>query len=276
MSHFTCLVVGDDVEGQLQPFHEFECTGTNDQYVIDVDKTDEMREQIAESGLQSALEYFGVEDRVVEYEAEVDREDKHKYGYAVVRDGSLVKYVDRTNPRKKWDYWTVGGRWSGYFVLRSGARADRARKGDVDFDAMRAARVAGGLERYRAFHAAVAGRDVPRWGEVRERHGPDGVEAARAEYNGNPVIVDLRKAGFWGNGNEDYLAPEPEFIARVADEAVVTFAVVKDGEWFEKGRMGWWACVSDEKDGGEWAREFRGLIEGLANETMLTLVDCHI
>ncbi len=27
MSHFTVLVVGDNVEEQLAPFHEFECTG---------------------------------------------------------------------------------------------------------------------------------------------------------------------------------------------------------------------------------------------------------
>lgn len=40
MSHFTVTVVGDDPEQQLTPFHEFECTGRDDQYVIDVDVTD--------------------------------------------------------------------------------------------------------------------------------------------------------------------------------------------------------------------------------------------
>ena len=38
MSHFSVMVIGGNVEEQLQPYHEFECTGINDQYVVDVDK----------------------------------------------------------------------------------------------------------------------------------------------------------------------------------------------------------------------------------------------
>lgn len=45
MSHFTVLVIGDNPEEQLAPFHEFECTGLDDQYVIDMDETQEYREQ---------------------------------------------------------------------------------------------------------------------------------------------------------------------------------------------------------------------------------------
>lgn len=48
MSHFSVLVTGDHVAA-LQPFHEYECTGTNDQYVLDVDRTAEARERYAES-----------------------------------------------------------------------------------------------------------------------------------------------------------------------------------------------------------------------------------
>ena len=41
MSHFTVLVIGDGHEQQLAPFHEYECTGNDDEFVIDVDKTEE-------------------------------------------------------------------------------------------------------------------------------------------------------------------------------------------------------------------------------------------
>jgi len=47
MSHFTVLVVTDtaeELEAALQPFHEYECTGIEDEYVIDVDRTDEVTE----------------------------------------------------------------------------------------------------------------------------------------------------------------------------------------------------------------------------------------
>lgn len=41
------LVTGAPIDPLLQPFHEFECTGTNDQYVQDIDVTDEKREEFA-------------------------------------------------------------------------------------------------------------------------------------------------------------------------------------------------------------------------------------
>lgn len=43
MSDFTVLVIGDDFEQQLAPYHEFECTGRDDEYVQDIDKTEEAR-----------------------------------------------------------------------------------------------------------------------------------------------------------------------------------------------------------------------------------------
>jgi hypothetical protein len=42
MSHFAVLVVGNDVEEQLAPFHEFECTGIVDEYVQDIDITNDV------------------------------------------------------------------------------------------------------------------------------------------------------------------------------------------------------------------------------------------
>ncbi|AFU87975.1 hypothetical protein CcrColossus_gp105 [Caulobacter phage CcrColossus] len=48
MSHFALVVVTttnskDQLKEVLQPFHEFECTGISDQYVVEVDDTDEKR-----------------------------------------------------------------------------------------------------------------------------------------------------------------------------------------------------------------------------------------
>ncbi len=53
-----------------------------------------------------------------------------------------------------------------------------------------------------------------------------------------------------------------------------TFAVVTpDGKWYEKGEMGWWAVVSNEKK--EWPDIFKKLIEPY-NENYSVLMDCHI
>lgn len=42
MSHFSVMVIGPNVEAQLAPYHEFECTGKSDQYVQNVDETAEV------------------------------------------------------------------------------------------------------------------------------------------------------------------------------------------------------------------------------------------
>ena len=43
MSHFAVLVVGDDVESQLAPYHEFECDGIHDEYVQTVSNLDHLK-----------------------------------------------------------------------------------------------------------------------------------------------------------------------------------------------------------------------------------------
>jgi hypothetical protein len=38
--------------------------------------------------------------------------------------------------------------------------------------------------------------------------------------------------------------------------------------------MGWWACVSDEKD--NWSEEFAKLLDEIPDDTLLSVYDCHI
>ena len=53
-----------------------------------------------------------------------------------------------------------------------------------------------------------------------------------------------------------------------------TYALLKNGEWFEKGQMGWWGVSTDEDE--NWQEEFDKLLKTLPGETLLTVVDCHI
>lgn len=56
----------------------------------------------------------------------------------------------------------------------------------------------------------------------------------------------------------------------------VPFAIVKDGEWHERGEMGWWCCVSNEKAEETWSKEVKALLADLPADTLLTVIDCHI
>jgi hypothetical protein len=58
--------------------------------------------------------------------------------------------------------------------------------------------------------------------------------------------------------------------------SVSTFAVIKDGKWYQKGQMGWWAMVADEKDKDVWEQEFAKLIDEAPDDEWFALVDCHI
>jgi len=270
MSHFTVLVISPDelthdrLKQLLQPFHEFECTGQDDEYVVDVDQTEEAKSlyeshttpmvRLADGGLVHRYDdrfyrdpepheaskiglgtgcgnglawssrdwgdgrgyrakvhhiptdcvEVDVPTREVESFADFiegyyrrqcvqsgatpDLTGEHKYGYYTVDDhGNVLKIIDRTNPNKKWDWWTVGGRWSGIL--------------------------------------------------------------------GAPDITQIKNI------------PQP---------LKPTFAVLKDGVWRERGQMGWWAVVHDAKEPSAWEAEFASLVDGLGPETWVALVDCHI
>lgn len=300
MSHFTVMVIGPDHEAQLAPYHEFECTGVADQYVVDVDITDEFRDVMADaeedreddqSALDYALEYYGFDDQVVADESEVDRDGDHKFGFAVVRDGELIQAVKRTNPNKQWDWYEVGGRWTGMLKLKPGAKgvqgrpglgtqgakrgyADQARMGDIDWEGMRdeAGEKAGVYwDRVRALAPNV----WESWDSVISRF-PGDTDGARNFYHNQTGRQALHQAKdlFWCE--DSVLVGRLEYVQTARDSAGMTFAFVKDGVWMERGSMGWWGMSTDDMPKSEWYARMNEMIDGLDESTLITIVDCHI
>ena len=87
-----------------------------------------------------------------------------------------------------------------------------------------------------------------------------------------------------GDANKDGVLTRAEaeahakamFVKLRAERAINTFAVVKDGRWFERGKMGWFASVHDEKDPETWASVWNSLVRNVDPDTLITIVDCHI
>lgn len=311
MSHFTVMVIGNaNVEVQLAPFHEFECTGSNDQYVVDEDVTEELQARIADGkSIEDALGYYGLEDKIVDDESKVEKvgdECKHKYGYAIVKDNVLIKAANRTNPNKKWDWYQVGGRWSGFLKLKEGAQGahgdrswmnrgeasrsgycDSALKGAIDFEGMRQEDADRAAKRYDAAHAIINNRVFQTWDQCKASHtnaeGKTDYDAARVAYNAQAVVEDFRKAAFaydspfgWSDQPGDFVMTREQFIADARATAINTFAVLKDGQWYEKGEMGWFGMSTDTMTDKEWAVKIGELLDGLSDETPITIVDAHI
>ncbi|RIV79542.1 hypothetical protein [Pelagerythrobacter aerophilus] len=285
MSHFSVLVITDQqpdddaLAAILQPWHEYECTGVDDEYVVDVDVTDELVADHAKYGEGKPFDEF------VEGWSSAEKRD----------DG---RWYHHTNPNAKWDWWVVGGRWSGLLRLKCGeapilgrpgvlgSRAsdhplasDQAMMQDIDIDALRNEAREEAVTLWDQVHQVTDGLPaIEEWAALRERVG--NIEVARAAYWAQPAVAAL-KAQFpnsWSLDDEVDATrrTRDEFGQRAADASLNTFAVVKDGSWFERGKMGWWALVSDEKEEGAWTAEFRKLLDGLEPTAWLTVVDCHI
>lgn len=268
------------LEKQLAPFHEFECTGYDDEYVQEIDRTEEVLEELAkfeakgvDNPLQETLDWYGY-DEPVDNEQYVEREGSHKFGFAIVKDGRIVKAVQRTNPNKKWDWWVVGGRWGGFLKLKdSGDWVNSATKGEIDWEGMRdkAGNEAGAKwDRVRE----IAPNLWEQWDSVIARFGTDNLEQARKFYNTQSGRTALHRE--FSFENDDCLMAREAYVERARNRAVASFAVLKDGQWMEKGRMGWFAAVSDPMPEEEWQAQVWEIIQSAPDETFIHVVDCHI
>lgn len=276
MSHFTVLVIGDDPEKQLAPYQE----------------------NNMENCPEKSLTFHADED------SNIDKKTG-KRGYW-------------TNENAKWDWYELGGRWTGFFKARNGAQtltgrpglmtepanpgyADQLLKADIDFDAMYSEAADKAAKEYDTVMAVIGHLPVNKtWKEVLgSRQGTD-VENARKEYAAQPRVAAYREAADKGireyakaknkgtvNENEpmyfhlmgtpdEYIVSRDEYIGRAMRNTIIPYALVKDGKWYERGKMGWWGMSINEKDPEEWSKQVYKLLEEAPADTLLSLFDCHI
>jgi hypothetical protein len=310
MSHFPVIVIGNKPETQLAPYHEFECTGHNDKYVQDIDITEECRADFAKNhkGKETFAEFLKRwNDLQIISGTKPDIDNEHKFGYAVAnRHGEIVKVVRRTNPNARWDWFQLGGRWTGYWKLKGAGEfvrdakigepglmtsvakpghADVARKRDIDFEGMRAEARIKAMEFYDHVEAATRGcnTNLKTWEQCEAKH-PHDHEKVRTAFWRQPFIKAISSDPWL---SDRCFMMEPEFVLMLAegrqryvqsqmDSAISSFAVVKDSVWYERGKMGWFAVVTKQKLKADWNREFNKLLDSLPENTLMSVYDCHI
>ncbi len=300
MSHFSVMVIGSDPESQLAPYHEFECTGIDDEYVQDVDITEDVRQEYerADKEEYSTIRKYCEEYRGLNCLSSMDNfVEEHKYGYFLLKpDGELDKAISRTNPNAKWDWYSLGGRWTGYFKLKSGrlgevgepglmteqaqvGYADAALKKDIDFDGMRHEVIDKAAKKYDTIKAILDEYPGSKTFEQCKQMCNGNIDGARAAYNNQPVMKALEDAGyrFWLDDIlEECNLSRDEYLKRAGNSAITSYAFVKDGEWVGSGDMGWWGISTNNKDENAWNEEFNKMLDSLPDDTMLSLYDCHI
>lgn len=210
MSHFTVLVIGDDPEGQLEPYSEHivlepyvkftkEQLIENEKWWIQKYKETTYQKYLSNPSEYakncSHQEHLNYLEKIFPDILTLTDEELYEQGVRYYEQDMIGKegeVYSTYNPKSKWDWYVLGGRWKGYFTLPDGSKSDQALKKDIVF----------------------------------------------------PI--------------------EP------------TFAVLHNGEWHERGKMGWWAMVTDEKDSELWKQEFQSIVESCDENTLFSLYDCHI
>lgn len=141
MSHFTVLVIGEDPEKQLEPYAEQWDTNTPPYFAEFESMSDEYRKEYDELSAEELNKYPTFKQYCEEYHGSIMHMGEWGYWH---------------NPNAKWDWYQLGGRWTGFFKIKpenqSAAavgspgimteaapegRADQLYKEDLDIQGMR-------------------------------------------------------------------------------------------------------------------------------------------
>lgn len=239
MSHFSVLVatpVGAPIAAALRPYHEFECTEEDDEYVVTLDVTKEYEERYESYGddAQTFGEFLESEGMpAVPFGEEPDLEGGYKYGYyTTVSDKNLTpaKVFERTNPNKKWDYWLVGGRYAGKLRIVDATcdhnqMADRngynaALKSNVDWQGMKKEKTTQRKQWVESCLDAVEGLDRD--------------EALKAFYAAEPYLAEVNgeRTKEWMETRDESRLSFRNYLLEAYDEAHPVAVAIHLGLWF--------------------------------------------
>jgi hypothetical protein len=286
MSHFNVAVItkpgGKTAEELLQPFHEYECTGINDEYIEDIDKTEEHKstwENHYKEEYPTFKEYLESEEIcILDNKDEINKDDEDQmWGYAYTDENGEWHVISRTNPNARWDWYQIGGRWSGLLPLK--------RKADGSWPEHR-----------------TGERSWTMAGESEREGYADAAKIKNVLWKVNPRSEEYKYCiRFWelyidkqtpqNEAEEDMAArtffKESYYINRYKNKdayaqrqcEISTYAVITpDGEWHSKGEMGWFGSSSSSTEEElEWSKNFyTAFIKDRDPEHIITIVDCHI
>lgn len=295
MSHFAVIVIGDNIESQLEKFDENLETPRYVQFTKE-QLIAKGRKEIEEykNGLYSKyladpekytsecqnvghINYITDEfPKKLEWTDEQVYQDQVEY-YEPEDIGENGEVYSTRNPNSKWDWYEIGGRYAARLILKEGVtketepnfswgwdeksiseallenRVDSAKVGDLDWSKMH--------RNEETYNKAI------RFWEMK-------VEGAEpiTEKEKEELKWDWYRDGYY----EDRYGDKETYAKCVS--SFTAWAIVKDGEWYEKGQMGWFASSDETHDEAvDWDMNmYDRFIKDLDPETVITFVDCHI
>lgn len=293
MSHYAVLVIGDDVEKQLAKFDENLETPRYVEYTKE-EAINKNREDILDYKKNVYDVYLA---DVIKYETEYPKEEHLNYlrnefpkklewtdeelyadfieWYESDNIGPNGEIYSERNPNSKWDWWTVGGRYRDRFPIKQTAKAI---KGE-------------GLEE---FVGSLYRESKPNYGDIAFKKDIDWDIAHKNQekYNRAFRFWELKVEGQKPKNKEEKEELEHDWYKveyytdkyktketyATAMSNFTAWAIVKDGKWYEKGEMGMFGMSDETNDAGlQWELNFYDkFIKDLPDDTLFTMVDCHI
>lgn len=301
MSHFAILVVGENVDEQLAPYEE----GTDDDKYLqfienEVEEYEKYTTEVYElveltleeiykclpddkyeiEGKIYASKYaecfrkigrlgFGFgsnpshevsKERIIEIPMTTVfptfEEYMEKYCGHESRDAKTGLYGYWRNPKSKWDWYQIGGRYSDKLKLKQGAGGTTGERSWT----------LKGVNKKSGYVDSAHIEDIDFEGMYEDKK-----KEAREWYKEAQNLEKFVKNFSYGIKDED---TEESYMERVAKFSV--YAVLKEGQWYEKGEMGWWGISSNEMTDEDWERNLNKFLKEIPPGTLITIVDCHI
>lgn len=317
MSHFSILVVGN-VDYNMAPFHEFECTGRDDEFVQTIDETERCKKEFQEAledrkkdpdakwGYKGKTFKEYLEDYCGYNFAESPNSlgEKHKYNYFYQVGKDDFKVFRRTNPNSFYDYYGDGYK---AFKLKKPIKVlnfktgeeeetyytNRAKVKDIDFQGKWAEKEREARETHRKVVEALG--YIPTlehtWSSLVDQFSPKEGEPTITRdkaveiYDSQQAVKDFEKLfedkkfdrfefGIFSKV-DDFAMSEDEYVKSLSIHSL-SFGYVMNRKYYSRGDMGWWACVSNEKDPIDWDEQYKKFIESLNPEDEITMLDCHV
>lgn len=280
MSHFCVLVKvdkdmlqkhNDDIESAvsalLAPYQENNMGDCPQQYMQFYDKTQEIQKEFDNLTEEDTLKYTTFGDVAERYCGYKYDEEQMAYGYW-------------ENPNKKWDWYTIGGRWSNMLPksTENGVeRVDIVERRDLDIDTLDA-----DVDK----SIAEWWSDYQQYIEEKDSENPNmGISWYMSKDLQSLGLIKCIKPreyidGKWGDEEWD---EQPVTLEQLQTEyryffKFSTWAVLDKDGWYTKGEMGWFGTSDATPD---VLKEFDSnyMERFILNEnpdTVLVIVDCHI
>jgi len=293
MSHIAVLVIGKNVEKQLRKYDENievkRYVKYNKEELINQGRKhiEDYKNGIYAKFLKDPEKYKAecknnghlnyVEN---EFPKKLDWTDEQVYadeikGYESGDVGKKGEVYSTYNPRSRWDWYEIGGRWRDTFPIKDGC---------VGIKNRRLEQFAGSLYRKsESGYADSAMKGDIDWAKIHQskKAYDKAIRFWEMKVNGDKPTTKQEKTELnWDMHKDEYYLDRyktKENYARCQSNFAM-WAVVKRGKWYEKGSMGMFGCADETHDEAvDWELNFYDhFIKDLPDDTVLTVVDCHI